>query len=507
VAKQQGRDTAPLWALLESQPDKFAASAWSTSLNNVGSFLNVAKQQGRDTAPLWALLESQPDKFAASAWGTSLDNVGSFLNVAKQQGRDTAPLWALLESQLDKFAASAWSTSLNNVGLFLNVAKQQGRDTAPFWALLESQLDKFAASAWASSLQGVGSFFKCAKMHGITTDKLERVLEADLHQLVSKGYNASIHDLVTFGRYTSDKLLEIALFDIKPGHWRSFPISQSMTGATWLMLNCRRLNRIDLAEDLLTLLLQRANWRDFAPQGGGYEQICWFLANVPAGALDLVRPFLRAVCTEKWLQIAYAVTASGQLAAGLRQLALNQPVERCQKFHHRGLGGRLSNELERFNVATPSAQTEAIQLLGCSSLCGWAISQRSLGGITHEAISQLPLNILPHNPEVARIDDHQWQLWLGLRAFVSIKRERLRLPSETIEQTLNLWRANLEETAAKPATTAHRVNQSMVRWLETCSRENMPALLPSSEPLWTFVGFPTKIVPNWSPRKGPPPRA
>ena len=209
----------------------------------------------------------------------------------------------------------------------------------------------------------------------------------------------------------------------------------------------------------------------------------------------------------KWLQIAYAVTASGQLAAGLRQLALNQPVERCQQFHHRGLGGRLSNELERFNEATPSAQSEAIQLLGCSSLCGWASSQRSLGGITHEAISQLPLNILPHNPEVARIDDHQWQLWLGLRAFVSIKRERLRLPSDTIEQTLNLWRANLEVTSAMPATTAHRVNQSMVRWLETCSRENLPALLPSTEPLFALVGFPAKVVPSWTPRKGPPPRA
>jgi hypothetical protein len=54
---------------------------------------------------LWALLESQPDKFAASAWASSLENVGFFLKVAKQHGRDTAPLWAVLESRREKLAA------------------------------------------------------------------------------------------------------------------------------------------------------------------------------------------------------------------------------------------------------------------------------------------------------------------------------------------------------------------------------------------------------------------
>ncbi len=182
---------------------------------------------------------------------------------------------------------------------------------------------------------------------------------------------------------------------------------------------------------------------------------------------------------------------------------MNQPVDLCRQFHHKGLGGRLSKELGRFNNSPPSVQSQGIQFLGCSSLCGWAVSQRSLGGISHESISQLPLSILPHRLEMARIEDYQWQLWLGLRAFVSIKQERLRLPSETIEQTLKLWRVNLAETAATPATTAHRVNQSMVRWLEACSRIQLPALLPSTEPLWTLAGFPMQLVPSWTPRKDP----
>jgi hypothetical protein len=198
VAKQHSRDTAPLWAMLESQPDKFAASAWATSLGNVGSFLKVAKQQGRNTAPLWAVLASQPDKFAASAWATSLQNVGSFLNVAKQRGRDTAPLWATLESQPDKFAASAWATSLQNVGSFLNVAKQRGRDTAPLWAVLESQPDKFAASAWATSLQNVGSFLNVAKQHGRDTAPLWAKLESQPDKFAASAWATSLQDVGWF---------------------------------------------------------------------------------------------------------------------------------------------------------------------------------------------------------------------------------------------------------------------------------------------------------------------
>ena len=185
---------------------------------------------------------------------------------------------------------------------------------------------------------------------------------------------------------------------------------------------------------------------------------------------------------------------------------MNQPVERCRRFHHTGLGRRLIYELRHFEKATPSTRSQVIQLLGCSGLCGWAVNHRNLSGMTHESVSQLPLNVLPHRPESARIEDHQLQLWFGLRAFVSIKRERLCLPSKTIEQTLKLWHANLDESAETPATTAHRVNKSMVRWLEACSRANPPALLPSTEMLWTLAGFPTRLDPSWSPRKDRPPK-
>jgi hypothetical protein len=216
--------------------------------------------------------------------------------------------------------------------------------------------------------------------------------------------------------------------------------------------------RDDLASDLITLLLQRANWRDFPAQRGGFGQAGWLLANVPSTAAGLADPFHKAVCTEKWLQIAYAATGCGQLASGLRQVALHQPVERCRQFHHKGLGWRLNKELAGFETALPNAQSQIIQFLGSAGLCGWSVSQRSLAGIKSGSVSQLPLGGLPHRPEAAKVEDHQLQLWLGLRAFVSITKERLSLPRDTIEETLKLWRANLGETASAPGTAAHRTN-------------------------------------------------
>src|SRR5207244_2379311 len=108
-------------------------------------------------------------------------------------------------------------------------------------------------------------------------------------------------------------------------------------------------------------------------------------------------------------------------------------------------------------------------------------SLRSLTNIRLGSISQLPQNALPHRPGAAKVEDYQVQLWLGLRAFVSVRKEGLSLPLKIIEETLTLWRTSVEETASTPGTVAHRVNQSMVAWLETCLRVSPAALLPSKE--------------------------
>ena len=309
-------------------------------------------------------------------------------------------------------------------------------------------------------------------------------------RLSQNGKAAAIEALVGFAHHAPTSLLEIALRQIAPGHWNLTPVSEGLVGATWLARNCANVTRDDLASDLMTLLLRRANWRDFPTQSGGYAQVCWLLANVPVSAAELVQPFLKTVCIERWLNGAYTTTSCGQLADGLRRLALTQTVERCRQFHVQQLGWRLNLELQRFEMAVPSDRSPIIQFLGCAGLCGWPVSERSLDSITLGSLSQLPVSGLAHRPEATEVEDYQLQLWLGLRTFVSITRERLPLPRDTIEKTLKLWRANLGETAPTPATAAHRVNQSMVTWLETCSRANPPALVPSPEPLWILAGFP-----------------
>lgn len=353
-------------------------------------------------------------------------------------------------------------------------------------------------AALATPLHFLASFLQFAqkpmpKVWQALTDALAK--HAD--RLSQNGNSATMDALVGFAHYAPKSLFEIAVREIKPGHWNSTPDSDGLAGATWLAWNCAKAKRDDLAVDMMTLLLRRANWRDFPPRQSAFAQACWLLANTPALAVELVEPFIKAVSTEGWLNIAYIATSCGQLASGLRQLALHQTVERCRQFHGKQLGWRLKQELSRFETAAPSEQSQVIQLLGCAGLCGWAVSQRSLVGITLGSVSKLPVSVLPHRPESAEVEDHQMQLWLGLRAFVSITWKGLPLARAIIDETLKLWRANLAETAATPATTAHRVNQSMVVWLEACSRANPPALVPSTEPLWTLAGFPLRLdMPN-----------
>ncbi len=557
VAKQHGRDTTPLWQVLESQPDKLAVSALETSLGGVSSFLDVAKQHGRDTAPLWEAIESKIEKLAASAWKTPLEKVGSFLNVAKQNGRDTAPLWQMLERRPDKLAANARETSLEHVANFMKVAKAHERDTMPLWdAILgkvgepnrKTSLDRVAAcasrtsldgigafleiakqqgcdtvqvwnaifgesaipdqnptlaniapSAWGTPVGKIGSFLNVAKKHGQNVEALCQIFECDPDRFSQKCKDSPLSEMAGFSHYAPPGLFEIALRKVKPGHWNKIPHSQGMVGATWLASHCSEVNRDDLASDLLKLLLRRANWRDFPPQIGGFAQVCWLLANVPASAVGLVGAFIHAVCNEIWLKIAYSATSCGQLASGLWQLALRQSVERCRQFHSKQLDWRLKKELSQFEQSMPSDQAQIIQFLGCAVLCGRDVSLRSLDGITSGTLLQLPLSILPHRQETANVEELQVKLWLGLRAFVSIKQKRLPLPRETIEETLGRWRVNLAETSSSPATTAHRVNRSMVTWLEVCAHTNLPSLLPAQEPLWTLAGFPYRLaLPNSS---------
>jgi hypothetical protein len=440
--------TSFLWKDIETQPNSVAERVWEMPLERVAHFIEVAKNH-MDTEPLWKAIESKPDMIAAHAWRTSLGHVAHFMKVANSHKRDAKPLWdAILgkpgqpdqKTKLDRFAEQAWRTSLEQTSSFLKVAFQQGRDTKPLWEALEKDPDR----------------------------------------LSRKGKDAALEELVALSNFAPRSLLEIALRNIQPGHWKSISPSEAMVGAALLAWKCSNKElRTDLVVDLITLLLRRANWKDFPSQDGGFAQVCWLLANVPSSAVELVEPFLEAVCNKKWLHIAYREESCEQLATGLKQLALYQPPELCRRFDYEGCL-RLNEELARFETAGPKKQSEIIQFLGCAHLCGWPVSPGSLANIRPESIPQL--RYITDEPEVARVRHAQFQVWLGLRAFVSTTRKTLPFTRNTIEETLKRWRVNLEEEASLPGTVAHRVNQSMIAWLEACLRAEPPALLPSQEP-------------------------
>jgi hypothetical protein len=137
----------------------------------------------------------------------------------------------------------------------------------------------------------------------------------------------------------------------------------------------------------------------------------------------------------------------------------------------------LNKEMGRFSgTEAADDRPQIIQLFGCAWLCGGTVSARFLANIDPIALSQL----LPHRPAAKKVEDYQWQFWLGLRAFVSITCKPLPTAEELIEETLRLWRANLDETSVAPMSTEHLINQSMVTWLESCLRAMPITLLPSA---------------------------
>lgn len=528
VAKEHGRDTTRLWDAIEGLPDELAVRARETPLARVGFFLETASEQNRNTELLWRAIENPPDELTARALATPLDELGSFLKVARAHGRDTKSLWEKIECDPRAFADIAWSTPIADLGFFLGVAKEQGRDTARLWSWIEAEPDKLLVRVLAapldqlcsflgvaedhgrdmgflwnalegdrvtlvtkvqsSSLGSVASFIGTARSAGRNTDTLWRMLEEPWYRLAERSATATLTDLVPLAHHAPTQLLKAAFHSIRPGHWSSTPASTGLIGATWIaqrMLTCAR---EELASDLIELLLRRANWRDFPAQAGGFGQACWLLANAPSTMSELCGRFIDNVCTHVWLGIAYAQGGCGQIAGGLRQLALGQTVERCRRFHHSQLGRRLNEELSRFEQADPTEQSQVVQLMGCASLCGWRISARSIASIPRASVVALPVHVHPHDAESDIVDDYQIQLWLGLRVFVSVTRTRLSVPLPLIQDTLRRWRRNLAKTESMPDSAARRLDGSMVSWLETCAHPRTRALVASREPLWTLLG-------------------
>ncbi|MBI2434051.1 MAG: hypothetical protein HYV26_14410, partial [Candidatus Hydrogenedentes bacterium] len=358
---------------------------------------------------------------------------------------------------------------------------------------LEKEPEKLAARAWETPLHFVGSFLDTAKRHGRDMDLIGRILTSQPSKLSISANQAALNELVGFLHYAPEIAVKIAVADFQPTHWDGIAPTQSMNGATWVAGRCGEIGRDDLKSALITKLLRRANSRDFPPQTAGLANAAWLLKNTPSDTGPLVHAFLNALCTPNWLGWQFKKSSCGVLAAGLRLLGLHQPPEVIRLFHDPSLSVRLENEFSKFALANSDVQSEMVQLLGCATLCGWSVMGRCFRGLSRTVIEVLPVDVLSHKPGATKVEDWQFQLWLGLRAIGSITNEPLSVPPAVLNETLCLWCANLAESANSPKSTAHLVNQSMVAWLERCRRGGGCTLLPDREPLWVYAGFPARL--------------
>ena len=85
-----------------------------------------------------------------------------------------------------------------------------------------------------------------------------------------------------------------------------------------------------------------------------------------------------------------------------------------------------------------------------------------------------PIELWPRS----KVEEYQFQLWLGLRAIVVTTGSPLKIDLEVVDRTLELWRVNLAETAQSEGSAEHKVNSEMVQWLGFCIHRHQGLLVP-----------------------------
>jgi tetratricopeptide (TPR) repeat protein len=482
TAKRHRLNVESLWKAIESDPKRLAERAWETPLGDLGSFLDTAKRQGLNVESLWKAIESDPKRLAERAWETQLHFLGSFLDTARRQGVNVESLWKAIESDPKRLAESVWETPLDHVGSFLDTAKRHGLNVESLWKAIESDPKRLAERAWETPLDHVGSFLDTAKRHQRNLDPLVEALQAKPERLSAKAKQTEIAALAGFCHYAPVALIKIALTDFEATHWNAIPFSEPFIGATRVASLCAAAGREDLEQALIRTLLRRANPQDFPPTGMALANVAWLLKHIPSAASALVPVFLDELCTKRWLGWQYSRAGCGPLAAGLYSLALYQPPAVVKRFLNPGLGIRLDREISQFSQVEPEQQGLILQLFGSATLCGWRSRVAWFRDLSLAEFGRLPVDTLPHRPEAVKVEEWQFQLWLGLRALVSTTRKQLLVPPALVEQTLDLWRTNLAESAQCGASVEHQLNLDMVRWLELCSHGNLGLLVPAALP-------------------------
>jgi hypothetical protein len=520
TAREQGHvDLARwVWRSLADQPTKLAEQTWKTPIGHISGFFRIAtdhrqllesvaqEKQTQMINQLWAALRDDPQQLAEQVFKEKLGHLAPFFEtcVAHGQAELLKGLWASLAAQLERLAEQAARTPLDQVAVFLEMCHAQGQVELfkRLWALLAAQLERSPEQTARTPLQQVAVFVVKAEEQAALLDEPGQEKQTQMidhlwafflkepKRLAEGVQEMNSSNLSYFLNKAPDTVGRCAVASIKCGTW-AFNASCSLllVGGASLAVCFGELGRADLQRALIDNLLRRANWKDFSGTGSGLYEVAVLLAHVPDTAREAVPTFMDALCTPKWLGWQYTNANCGVLAAALRLLAFHDAPAMLRRFRNYCLGVRLKKELMWFAARQLRERHQVIQLLGTAYLLGAPGDRQWFAKLPLAEVARLPTEALPHGPEAIKVEDWQLHLWLGLRIIATQAYSPLVVDKTTLARTLELWRTNLAETSPNPKSTAHRVNQSMVEWLERCASHGKGLLLPNHEPLWALAGL------------------
>jgi hypothetical protein len=495
-----------LWRALAVQPVILSELAFASTLNDISAFVNTAQRQKQETLAekLWQTLADQSDRLAKLAFASTLNDISAFANTAERQSQRALveSLWRAFNKQPTKLVEMAFASNLNDIGTFISTAERQKQSVliAHLWQMLGKQVDMLAELAMQGPLNDVAAFVNTAKKQG-QNDLIEefwRALAKKLDTLAGRAAKEPPNPLMSFLVLAPNDLKKSLIQRFKVDDWAygAHGSQRLSTGAAGLAIQFGLNGRDDLKNALVDNILRRKNKTDFSDLRSALNEMSRLLSLTSHDQESALVDLLKVVCTNKWLSGVYKLGSTVGLAGALHMIAVHQPPSIVQFFWNHALGARLKMELSQIRLLDDQGLIAAVELLGSSQLAGWAINRNLLFEAPLHRIGELP-NILKHRPEAFIAEQWQRQLWLGLRVLASIGPGPVHVNPTVLVDTLNLWRKNIEGasdwvgTKDKPETTAHRINASMVKWLEYCAQTNAGLLLPNREPLWVLAGFPS----------------
>ena len=323
---------------------------------------------------------------------------------------------------------------MNEIAAFVHRAKEHKRGTEIYWDALRSNIDGFEPAFAATLLKDAYWFFAYAD------------------------------DAFLAKAFTADNLCI----------WRTKEDEGWLSGVTRIISRLRDAGLEPHAQELACVLLRRASFNDFPAQipGGraeGFNNAAWLLLNVRGADSEVLRRFLESLFQTRWLNAQYGKGDLLSLASGFRLLALNPDWREVrQRAKSPVLDDRLKAELSKNLSRDPEHYSAVIQSVGTIFMLKMQIDPRLLRHLAPADVAGLPMEVLPHRPDVPYVEDFQLQLWWGIRAYQCLnpQRKRLALDRPLLDDTRARWVVRAEHSKSDTETRAHELDLVMLRWLD-----------------------------------------